>query len=278
MEIKSFGILIVVLSFLLTGCNTRPVQPQVNPPQTSQIPGSGISVADAAESNMPDLLGGPESKTRKGDHSADVPNIVYHHGSDNKKLVALSFDDGPDVNYTTKILDILKQNNIKATFFIVGSRAKAHPEMVKRISDEGHVIGNHTWDHPDIKKIDINKLKDEVQQTNDLINSIVGYKPHLFRPPYGFTNANDIKELGKLGYKIIDWSVDTKDWAGTPPDKIMDYVQKELRPGAIVLEHCAGGKNDKLDNTVVALPRIISYLKDNGYSFVTIPELLNISK
>jgi len=231
MKIKSLGILIV-LAFLLTGWNTRPVL-------------------------------------------SNVPNIVFHHGPDNEKLVALSFDDGPDVHYTTEILDILKQNNIKATFFIVGKQAKAHPEMVKRISAEGHVIGNHTWDHPDIKKIDMNKLIDEVQQTDDLINTIVGYKPQLFRPPYGFANENAINELGKLGYKIIDWSVDTKDWAGTPPDKMMDYVQKELRPGAIVLEHCSGGK---LDNTVAALPRIISYLKDNGYRFVTVPELLHISK
>ena len=269
MKIKSFAILIV-LAFLLTGCNTSPIQPLANPPQK-------ISVAEA-ESNIPDILGGSESNNRGGNHLADVPNIVFHQGPDNEKLVALTFDDGPDVKYTTKILEILKQNNIKATFFIVGNRAKAHPEMVKRISIEGHTIGNHTWDHPDIKKMDITKLKDEVQQTDDLINSIVGYKPHLFRPPYGFANVNDIKELGKLGYKIIDWSVDTKDWAGTPPDQMMDYVTKELRPGAIVLEHCAGGKNENLDNTVAALPRIISYLKDNGYRFVTVPELLHISK
>jgi polysaccharide deacetylase family sporulation protein PdaB len=256
MKIKSLGILIV-LAFLLTGFNT---------------------VANAAVSNTPDILGGSELRTRRGDHSAYVPNLVFRHGAHNKKLVALSFDDGPDVHYTTKILNILKQNNIKATFFIIGKRAKAHPKMVKLISDEGHVIGNHTWDHPDIKKIDINKLKNEVQRTGNLIHSIVGYKPHLFRPPYGDANANDIKELGKLGYKIIDWTVDTRDWAGTSPDKILNNVKKEVRPGAIVLEHCAGGKGEKLDNTVAALPKIIAYLKHKDYRFVTVPQLLHISK
>lgn len=277
MKFKSIGVL-VILALLLVGCSTSPVQPPTNPPQASKTHESGVSVADAAD-NIPDLLGGSESKTRVMDeHPEDVPNIVFHHGPTNKKLAALTFDDGPDVHYTTKILDILKQNNIKATFFIIGVRAEAHPEMVKRIAAEGHVIGNHTWDHPDIKKIDINKIKEEVQRNDDLLSKLIGYKPHLFRPPYGFANANDIRELGKLGYKIIDWSVDTKDWAGTPPDKIMDYVHKELSPGAIVLEHCAGGKDDKLDNTVDALPKIITYLKSQGYSFVTVPQLLNISE
>lgn len=100
----------------------------------------------------------------------------------------------------------------------------------------------------------------------------------MFRPPYGLANANDIKELGQLGYKVIDWSVDTRDWAGTPPDQIMEFVQKEAAPGAIVLEHCAGGRDDKLNNTIEALPRIISYFKEQGYTFATIPELLKINK
>lgn len=269
--IKSYMIGSLLAIFLLTGC-MAPTHPPLKINPTTNIP-----VADA-DTNVPDIMGGQELKTRTGDHASELANIVFHHGPTNKKVVALTFDDGPDVNYTTKILDILKQNGIKATFFIVGNRAKAHPEMVKRIADEGHVIGNHTWDHPDIKKITTEQLKNELQRIDQLLNSIVNYYPHLFRPPYGFANANDIKELGSLGYKIIDWSVDTKDWAGTPPDKIMEYVHNELSPGGIVLEHCAGGRDDKLDNTVEALPRIISYLKEQGYSFVTIPELLSIRK
>ena len=122
------------------------------------------------------------------------------------------------------------------------------------------------------------QIRSEVDRTEHLLTSLIGYKPHIFRPPYGFANKNDIKELGRLGYKVIDWSVDTRDWAGTPPDRIMEYVHKEATPGAIVLEHCAGGRHEKLDNTIEALPRIISYFKERGYRFVTIPELLHIHR
>lgn len=277
MKIKFCTSICILVVFLL-GCSTLPGQPKTNPPQQSFSLETGLPEADATNKNLPDITGGPESKTRTGEHTAHVPNIVFFHGPSNKKLAALTFDDGPDVHYTTRILDILKKDNIKATFFIVGSRAEAHPEMVKRIHEEGHAIGNHTWDHPDLKKIPMTEIKSEVDRTEQLLTSLIGYKPHLFRPPYGLANANDVKELGSLGYKVIDWSVDTRDWAGTPPDKIMEYVHKEATRGAIVLEHCAGGRDEKLDNTLEALPRIIAYFKEQGYSFVTIPELLNIPK
>jgi peptidoglycan/xylan/chitin deacetylase (PgdA/CDA1 family) len=90
------------------------------------------------------------------------------------------------------------------------------------------------------------------------------------------TNADMINELSGLGFKIIDWSVDTRDWAGTPAPKIMDNVKKEMTPGGIILQHCAGGRNENLSNTVAALPQIISFLESNGYSFATIPELLKV--
>lgn len=277
MKHKFYASLFIIILFLL-GCSIQPNQPQGNPPAQTSYQGPGLTVADAASDNLPDIIGGPESKTRTGTHPPRIPNIVFHHGPSNKKLAALTFDDGPDVHYTTEILKILKQHGIKATFFIVGSRAEAHPEMVKRIHEEGHAIGNHTWDHPNLKKITMTQIKSEVDRTDRLLTSLIGYKPHIFRPPYGFANASDIKELGRLGYKVIDWSVDTRDWAGTPPDRIIEYVHKEATPGAIVLEHCAGGRHEKLDNTIEALPRIISYFKERGYRFVTIPELLHIHR
>lgn len=277
MKYKFYASLFIIILFLL-GCSIQPNQPQGNPPAQTSYQEPGLTVADAASDNLPDIIGGPESKTRTGAHPPRIPNIVFYHGPSNKKLAALTFDDGPDVHYTTEILKILKQHGIKATFFIVGSRAEAHPEMVKRIHEEGHAIGNHTWDHPNLKKISMTQIKSEVDRTDRLLTSLIGYKPHIFRPPYGIANASDIKELGRLGYKVIDWSVDTRDWAGTSPDRIIEYVHKEATPGAIVLEHCAGGRHEKLDNTIEALPRIISYFKERGYRFVTIPELLHIRR
>lgn len=227
-----------------------------------------------ANAKTPELNGGSEFMRRTGEHTPEVPNVVFYKGPGNKKQAALTFDDGPDIYYTTKILDILSQNKVKATFFIVGQRAQKHPEMVKRIIQEGHAIGNHTWDHPDLNRLNPLQIRTEVAQTDNILYSITGHHTNIFRPPYGIAHHRIINELAGMGYKVIDWSVDTRDWAGTPPDKIMAYVKKEIKPGGIILEHCAGGKKEKLDNTVKALPQIISYLKGQGYTFVTVPQLL----
>ena len=98
----------------------------------------------------------------------------------------------------------------------------------------------------------------------------------MVRPPYGAADKKVVQEIGDMGYKIIDWSVDTRDWAGTPPNNIMSMVKKELHPGGIILQHCSGGKKGNLSNTVTALPEIIQYLKSEDYKFVKVPELLNI--
>ena len=148
--------------------------------------------------------------------------------------------------------------------------------MIKRIFDNDHSIGNYSWDHPDLSKLTTEQVKTEVEETDKTLSSITGLHTHLFRPPYGAASQSVVNELASMGYKVIDWSVDTRDWAGTSPTTIMKYVKKEFKPGGIILEHCAGGKNENLDNTVKALPEIISYLKGQGYTFVTIPELLGL--
>ena len=234
--------------------------------------------AEIVNANTPDLVAGPELQNRTGEHAYKVDNVVFFKGMKTRKQAALTFDDGPDVYYTTKILDILRENNIKATFFIVGQRAAKHPEMLKRIVNDGHSIGNHSWDHPDLNKLTAEQVKSEVERTDNIFFSIAAFHSHLFRPPYGAASRSVVNELASMGYKVIDWSVDTRDWAGTPPATIMNNVKKELKPGGIILEHCAGGRNENLDNTVNALPEIISYIKELGYTFVTIPELLGSAK
>lgn len=198
--------------------------------------------------------------------------IIFTHGPRSKKEVALTFDDGPDVYNTTRILNILSKYHIKATFFIVGTQAKAHPEMVKRIAMNGNAIGNHSWDHPDLTRRKNQQIYSELSETNQLLYSIVGYHPDIFRPPYGSTNRRVVSQISSMGYAIIDWSVDTLDWAGSSVPQIMRHVHQELYPGGIILEHSAENSH----NTVQALPQIITELKSQGYTFVTIPELLNI--
>lgn len=224
----------------------------------------------------PELAGGSEAAVRTSEHNPNVLNNVFYQGNSSLKQVALTFDDGPDVYFTTRVLDILKQNGIKATFFIMGQRASANPEMVKRIVSEGHAIGNHTWNHPNLVKIKPGQIKDEISKTEGELDKIVGYHPSIFRPPYGSASYSVLKEVSSMGYYIVDWSVDTRDWAGTPPLQIMTYVKSEFRPGGIILQHCAGGKDENLTNTLEVLPQIISYLKQNDCKFVTIPEMFNI--
>lgn len=227
--------------------------------------------------SIPDPAGSSEIAYRQPYYKLPYKNVVFYIAHTDKKEVALTFDDGPDVTFTPKILDILKENNTKATFFVLGKRAKAHPEIVKRIVQEGHAIGNHSWDHPNLGKLSANEINSEIQRTDNILFYLLGYHPALVRPPYGAADLGVIREVGSMGYKIVQWSVDTRDWAGTPSSQIMLNVRKRLHPGAIILLHCAGVQGVNLSNTTTALPQIIKELKAQGYEFVTIPELLHIS-
>lgn len=274
-----FAVLAAALVLASTGCTLPEKNNGRMSLQTSGIPKTknSVGVSSTRGANLiPDLAGGAEALNRTGAHSAALPNILYYSGPKQRKLVALTFDDGPDVVFTSKILDILKQNGVKATFFLVGTRAEAHPEIVRRIAAEGHAVGNHTWDHHSLARMTPDQIKAEVLNNDQALSTIIGYHPSLFRPPYGLASPLIVQEVGSLGCKVIDWSVDTRDWAGTSPKRIMKYVRKEVRPGAIVLMHSAGGRNEKLTNTVTVLPQIISLLKTQGYTFVTVPQLLQI--
>lgn len=203
---------------------------------------------------------------------------VYKAGPAEIRSVALTFDDGPDAVYTGQVLDILKSQNVKATFFLIGLNAQQHPDMVQRIAAEGHAIGNHTWNHVDLPKLSQAQLQTELGRTSDLLTAQLGYKPSLVRPPFGSLSPAVTQQMNGLGYRIIHWSVDTRDWAGTPAAAIVAGVQADVKPGSIILLHSAGGKGGKLDNTVSALPKIIEDLRGQGYQFVTVPDLLNLPK
>jgi peptidoglycan/xylan/chitin deacetylase (PgdA/CDA1 family) len=202
-----------------------------------------------------------------------VNEHVIYSGHGTEKKVALTFDDGPDTKYTAQILDILKQNHIAATFFVTGEHATAHKEVLKRIAEAGHEIGNHSWDHVDLTKLDDVQLKEEIDRTDEAIKNVAGRTPSLFRPPYGAL-SKPVVDYTEKSHKLIAWSVDTRDWQGLAPEKMLQIVKKELKPGAIILQHSAGGKNGNLSNTVRALPQLVIYLKEQGYRFVTVSELL----
>lgn len=201
---------------------------------------------------------------------------VYFNGSaKDGKQVALTFDDGPDAIVTPKILDILKENEIKATFFLLGDRAEAHPEIARRIKEEGHAIGNHSWSHPNFKELSMDEAMKQVMDTQEELNDIIGYRPSLFRPPYGALDEDKVEAIQNMDLAIVNWSVDTMDWSGLPAQEIMGIIHEQLKPGGIILQHTANGKNH-LANTLEALQLFIPDLKDQGYSFVTVPDLLHL--
>ncbi|WP_019638676.1 polysaccharide deacetylase family protein [Paenibacillus fonticola] len=194
------------------------------------------------------------------------------------KQIALTFDDVPDPRFTPKVLDVLKQHGVKATFFVVGHRAKKHPELLQRIHREGHVIGNHSYFHPLFKKKSVDEFKNEIKRTEKLIEKLIGYKPRFIRPPYGEINEEQLKWAKKNGYKIVNWNVDSLDWKALDKNKVKHNVLSTVGPGSIVLQHAGGGSGSDLTGTIEALPDIIRILRNRGYRFVTIPELLHEPK
>jgi peptidoglycan/xylan/chitin deacetylase (PgdA/CDA1 family) len=193
-------------------------------------------------------------------------------GLENQKVVALTFDDGPWEGSTEKILEILKQNDIKATFYMVGLQLQKNPEIARRVAVAGHAIGNHTWRHP-IADLDTPTAAEEVGNTARLIYQTTGVRTNLFRPPGGNLTGELVPYAQRQKYSINLWSVESNDYYVSAP-LIVDNVLQGVKPGGVVLMHDGGGDRTA---TVQALPQIIAALRRQGYRFVTVPELLTLS-
>lgn len=187
----------------------------------------------------------------------------------NEKKVALSFDAAWGNDDTETLINILKEYDAKATFFVVGAWVDKYPESVKQLSDAGHHIMNHSNTHPYMTKIDSVQKTDELTSCNNKISTITGKTPTLFRPPYGDYDNATIEAVENLGMYTVQWDVDSLDWKdNATPESICERVTKKVKNGSIVLFH-----NDA-DHTPEALPNILKCLKDEGYEFVFIEELI----
>lgn len=190
----------------------------------------------------------------------------------NEMVLAMTFDDGPHPTYTPRLLDMLKERNIKATFFMVGQCATAYPAVVKRIAEEGHEVANHSWSHPNLAPLKETKIMDQLQKTHDAIVNACGVAPILYRPPYGSIRMTQRKAIhDKFGYPTILWDVDPNDWQ--PPrtvSKVHNRVLAQTKPGSIILCH------DIHKPTVDAMPGVLDELLARGYRFVTVTELINL--
>ena len=183
------------------------------------------------------------------------------------KVIALTFDDGPGP-YTAHLLDVLDQYGAKATFFLIGSKVSSQANVVRSIHARGHQLGNHSWSHPELPKLPINQIAGEIDRTNDAIKQATGVTPAILRPPYGAVNGVVLEQLRARGMSSILWSVDTRDWADRNSDIVCSRAVAGARPGAIILMH------DIHQTSVGAVPCILSALKQQGYSFVTVQGLL----
>lgn len=202
---------------------------------------------------------------------------ILRHGPVNKKNIAITFDDGPS-EYTEKILDILKDKKIKATFFIIGKCAQQHPDIVKRIVKEGHEIGNHSFSHSRLYFRTKAFIDVQIKKTEEAIKKITGKRTKYFRPPNGRYTQKLRNIMVKNDYKIILWTISSHDWRNPGVNKIIDKSTKYLRNGDILLFHDGGSVLKhfwiRREQTIKSLPEVINRIKEKKLKPVIISKLL----
>ncbi|KUL52866.1 MULTISPECIES: polysaccharide deacetylase family protein [unclassified Streptomyces] len=181
--------------------------------------------------------------------------------------MVLTFDDGPDPRYTPGILRTLREHDVRAMFFVCGEMAADNRDLLREMADDGHVIGNHTWTHPLLTRLDRSSTRDEIERTCDVVEDIVGEYPAWFRAPYGAWNRNVFQLGAELGMEPLAWTVDTLDWTEPGAKAIVRRVRAGAAPGVVVLSHDAGGDRT---GTVEALRDYLPELLDSGYR-LTVP-------
>jgi peptidoglycan-N-acetylglucosamine deacetylase len=198
---------------------------------------------------------------------------TYTQARVDQPFIAMTFDDGPSAENTPRLLEMLKQRNIKATFFLIGQNAASNPEVVRRILADGHEIGNHSWTHPQLSKLSDDRVTAEITKTQEAIKSASGFTPTLLRPPYGAITPRQREWIeNQFGLSIILWSVDPFDWKRPGASVITQRILTQVHPGAIILSH------DIHKQTVDAMPATLDGLIRKGYKFVTVSQLIAMNK
>lgn len=206
---------------------------------------------------------------------------LFRHGNRQLKYIAITFDDGPDPKYTPTILDILKEEDVKATFFVVGAHVEKYTDIARRIVEEGHEIGNHTYSHRNLYRLPRQYIIEEIEKAHGAILEVTGEEAHLLRPPRGMYDSNVVEIAHSRRYTIVLWSLSSQDWAEVSAGTVKRNILSKVQNGDVLLFHDSGSivsyEGGDRHNTVAALPAIIRELKDMGYQFVTITEMMIIS-
>ncbi len=220
-----------------------------------------------------EVAGESEASTETALETAPRKDELIYHGRRNDRMeIALSFDDGPHPYYTPIILDILKEYDIRATFFMVGENVGYYPAAAEAVVAAGHEIGNHTFTHRKFNLMNEHEMLREIAACEEAIASVSERRPHFIRPPEGNLNETMRRVIGALDYRIVLWDVDTRDWAHTPPDTICRHILDTVQAGDIILMHDFIGHDSP---TPEALRQVIPALLARGYRFVTVGELVD---
>jgi len=186
--------------------------------------------------------------------------------------IALTFDDGPSPYYTPQILAILQQYNVKATFFCIGRQVARYPDLVRLEYNDGNLVGNHTWSHPNLALLSSSDILTQINLTADAIQQATGVRPTFFRPPYGVVNTTVLAKANLLGLTTIIWNDEARDWSLPGTGVIISRILNLAGDGAIILLHDGGGDRSQ---TIAALPTIIQTLRLRGFKFVTLQQMVN---
>lgn len=189
----------------------------------------------------------------------------------NEKVVAITFDDGPQLKHTPQILDILKQQEVPAAFFCIGRNIPDNEELLQRIDTEGHVVGNHSYSHHFwFDMFGAKQMLAELRSVDDTVENVIGKRPLLFRPPYGVTNPNVRRAVQRGKYTPIGWNIRSLDTIAKQPEDVLQKILPFIKPGAVILLH------DSMEVTLQALPALIANIRKEGYKIERIDKLLNI--
>jgi len=216
------------------------------------------------------------------DQAVLLRNGTFYRANIPEKVVAITFDDGPSPQWTPLILDELKKANVKATFFMLGEHVKKYPQVARRVAAEGHDIGNHTYSHHVLIYYKMDELESEIKEAEHIIRQVTGKTTVFFRPPKAWLTGEEKQKIKELGYQVVLWSLNSKDWVTFDDKYIIKYLLHHVRPGDIILFHDSGGvftvEGGNRKETVLAIRKLIERLKERGYRCVTVSELLKMGK
>ena len=199
----------------------------------------------------------------------------FSRGSDPRQL-ALTYDDGPNDSSTLPLLDVLAKYGVKATFFLIGRHVQSRPAIARRVVEAGHAIGNHTYSHPNLIFTSLQRLRHELNLCERILTDTLGVHARLFRAPFGAKGPTIMRTIYKMGFKPIKWSVTCYDWKPTTADRVERHAIRQIRGGDLILMHDGHHHQMGADrsHTVEATERLIRRYQDQGYRFVTVPEMM----